>query len=58
MSKTKIKEYKIIEETSIKYLVDEINNAILDGWEPLGGIATCQVFEQTYFHQAMIKRYE
>ena len=38
---------------TLEQLVKEVNDAIAEGWEPLGGIT----FVQTKFFQAMVKRH-
>ena len=38
---------------TLEQLVKEVNDAIAEGWEPLGGIT----FAQMKFFQAMIKRH-
>ena len=37
---------------TLEQLVKEVNDAIAEGWEPLGGVAC----DQMNFFQAMIKR--
>ena len=44
-------------ETSIAILADKVNEAIKDGWEPLGGIAHSENRqEDPFLLQAMIRR--
>ena len=44
-------------ETSAAILADKVNEAIKDGWEPLGGIAHSENRQETPFLlQAMINR--
>ena len=33
-------KYKVIKNNELEFLVEEVNNAIKDGWIPQGGITT------------------
>ena len=57
-------EYSIIEDHSLRYLIDDVNKAIREGWRPQGGICAyydrdiSKISEQPpweRFAQAMLK---
>jgi Domain of unknown function (DUF1737) len=39
MEGTVAMEYRVINESSVKALVKEVNNAIKEGWRPQGGVS-------------------
>lgn len=53
-------EFKIIEESRPEAMADKVQDAAVDGWEPLGGVAVLFV-DQYYnkrFYQSMIRQIE
>jgi hypothetical protein len=53
-------KYKILtDESSYENLADDVNNAIKEGWVPLGGVSVSESQTEDYYYityaQAMIK---
>jgi len=46
-------EYSVIQESELQNLIDDVNKAIKEGWEPLGGI--CSDSNHHGYAQAMIR---
>ncbi|MBB6557522.1 hypothetical protein HNP48_000186 [Acidovorax soli] len=46
-------EYNILSHVSMKTLIEQVNDAIKCGWEPLGGLAMAS---SNWWAQAMIRR--
>lgn len=49
-------KYQIFREQHIDLLEDAVNDAIGQGWEPIGGIAVVVTQDAVYCYQALIKR--
>lgn len=54
----KITRYEVVYANSEQAFVEQINKMILEGWQPLGGMAANfqhnSSFQQTVYHQAMV----
>jgi hypothetical protein len=49
--------YKILKEAGLDKLEKKVNEAIAEGWEPMGGLATVQAMPGTpIYMQAIVKR--
>ena len=51
----KIIEYWVVARPSIQQLVDQVNEGIEKGWQPLGGVSVSPFYQRYLFAQAMIK---
>lgn len=53
-----MKKYKVISDTSLKKFEELVNEAMADGWEPLGGVSSSQAYiGYSYMYcQALIKQ--
>ena len=55
----KIQRYEVVYANSEQAFVEQINEMIKDGWQPMGGMtASFQHngnFQQTIYHQAMVE---
>jgi len=52
-------EYTVIFDTKLERLIDQVNQAIQEGWRPLGGIAvTNEGLIFFYYYQAMARGQE
>jgi hypothetical protein len=55
----KIQRYEVVYANSEQAFVEQINEMIKDGWQPLGGMAANfqhnGKFQQTVYHQAMVE---
>jgi hypothetical protein len=56
----KIQRYEVVYANSEQAFVEQINEMIKDGWQPLGGMAanfqSNGNFQQAVYHQAMVMR--
>lgn len=52
------KTYDIIYGLDLAGLVNKVNDAILEGWKPLGGVTQVQENTQVMWAQAMIRNEE
>ena len=54
----KIQRYEVVYANSEQAFVEQINKMILEGWQPLGGMAanfqSNGQFQQTIYHQAIV----
>ena len=57
-----VTKYLVIKNDNLSYLIIDINDKILEGWQPIGGIAVVAASEYTYsdktttyYLQAIIK---
>ena len=54
----KITKYTVIYDPEMENLIREVNESILEGWQPLGGISACRaendVYANTVYAQAMV----
>ena len=55
---SKVIRYEVVYANSESAFVEQINKMILEGWQPLGGMAANFQnngnFQQTVYHQAMV----
>ncbi len=47
--------YTIVKDNSLSGLLDEVNQRMLKGWNPLGGLCTLESTNWTYYYQAMVR---
>lgn len=44
-------EYRVLMDNSLQKIVEKVNQAIKDGWKPLGGVSA----DDGWFYQAITK---
>ena len=53
-------EYEIVENINLVRMVEDVNNMVDEGWEPIGGVAvsTCEYrgYEEKTYLQAIIRK--
>lgn len=49
-------KYMILSDMDADLLEEAVNDALGQGWEPIGGVAVHTIRDGSQYHQALIKR--